>query len=44
VDDDFHKIGALLKNVNTSYVKFDDENEFLNLNTQNEYKLAMELS
>ncbi|OUR70555.1 molybdenum cofactor guanylyltransferase [Arcobacter sp. 31_11_sub10_T18] len=43
VDDDFHKIGALLKNVNTSYVKFDDENEFLNLNTQNEYKLAMEL-
>lgn len=43
VDDDFHKIGALLKRVNTSYVKFDDENEFLNLNTQDEYKLAMEL-
>jgi len=43
VDDDFHKIGALLKRVNTSYVKFDDENEFLNLNTQEEYKLAMEL-
>jgi len=43
VDDDFHKIGALLKRVNTSYVKFDDENEFLNLNTPDEYKLAMEL-
>ena len=41
VDDDFHKIGALLKRVNTSYVKFDDENEFLNLNTQDEYKLAL---
>ena len=43
VDDDFHKVGALLKMVNTSYVKFDDENEFLNLNTPAEYKLAMEL-
>jgi len=43
VNDDFHKIGALLKRVNISYVKFEDENEFLNLNTPEEYKLAMEL-
>ena len=43
VDDDFHKVGALLKRVNTSYISFDDENEFLNLNTPAEYKLAMEL-
>ncbi len=41
VDDDFHKVGALLKRVNTSYVKFDDENEFLNLNTPDEYEQAL---
>ncbi len=43
VDDDFHKVGALLKRVNTSYITFEDENEFLNLNTPDDYKLAMEL-
>ena len=43
VNDDFHKIGALLKRSNTSYITFEDENEFLNLNTPDEYKLAMEL-
>jgi len=43
VDDDFHKVGALLKRVNTSYITFEDENEFLNLNTPDEYKQAMEI-
>ncbi len=43
VDDDFHKVGALLKRVNTSYITFENENEFLNLNTPDEYKLVMEL-
>ncbi len=42
VDDDFHKVGALLKRVNSSYITFEDENEFLNLNTPDEYKKAME--
>lgn len=43
VDDDFHKVGALLKRLNTSYITFEDENEFLNLNTPDEYQKAMAL-
>ena len=43
VEDNFHKIGALLKRSNTAYISFEDENEFLNLNTPDEYQKAMEL-
>lgn len=43
VADDFHTIGALLKRSNTSYIPFEDENEFLNVNTPDEYKQAKEL-
>jgi len=38
-----HKLGFLLKSSNTSYVKFEDEKAFLNLNNPDEYKEALSL-
>lgn len=38
--EDIHKVGFLLKNVNTSTINFDDENEFINLNDKSEYNRA----
>ena len=41
---DNHKLGFLLKNSNTTYVNFEDEKPFLNLNNPQEYKEALHLS
>ena len=38
-----HKLGYLLKNVNTHYVSFSDETAFLNLNHPEDYKQALHL-
>jgi molybdopterin-guanine dinucleotide biosynthesis protein A len=40
---DNHKLGFLLKNSNTTFVNFDDEKPFLNLNHPHEYKEALSL-
>lgn len=40
---DIHKIGYLLKESKTQEVRFPNENEFLNLNNQEEYKKALSL-
>ncbi len=41
--DDNHKLGYLLKNSNTNYVQFENEEAFLNLNNPQEYKQALTL-
>jgi molybdopterin-guanine dinucleotide biosynthesis protein A len=43
LDEDNHKLGYLLKNSNTNYVKFDDEEIFLNLNKPQDYQEALKL-
>lgn len=40
---DIHKVGYLLKNMNTQYVKFSNDNEFINLNDKEEYSKAKSL-
>lgn len=40
---DTHKLGFLLKNSKTTYVKFENEEPFLNLNHPHEYKEALKL-
>ena len=40
---DNHKLGFLLKSSNTTYVEFEDEKAFLNLNHPHEYKEALTL-
>lgn len=39
--DDNHKLGLLLKNVNTTFVEFADETPFFNINHPDEYKSAL---
>jgi len=41
LDSDNHKLGYLLKNSKTTFVEFDDENIFLNLNHPHEYQEAL---
>ena len=41
---DEHKLGFLLKSSNTTFVNFDDEEPFLNLNHPHEYKEALKLT
>ncbi len=41
--DDNHKLGFLLKNSKTKYIEFQNNNEFLNLNNQDDYRLALSL-
>jgi len=43
LQDDNHKLGFLLKSSNTTFVNFDDEKAFLNLNHPHEYKEALKL-
>jgi len=43
LENNIHKVGFLLKNMNTSYVSFSDESEFINLNDKNEYSKARSL-
>ena len=40
---DIHKVGFLLKNMQTNYLSFEDENEFINLNDKDEYSKAISL-
>ena len=40
---DDHKLGFLLKSSNTTFVQFNDEEPFLNLNHPHEYKKALKL-
>lgn len=42
-NEDNHKLGYLLKNSNTTYVDFDDEKAFLNINYPQEYQEALQL-
>lgn len=43
LENDIHKVGYLLKNMNTKYLQFEDEDEFINLNDKNEYSRAKSL-
>ncbi len=43
LEDDNHKLGFLLKSSKTTYVNFDDEKPFLNLNHPHEYQEALTL-
>ena len=43
LENDNHKLGFLLKSSNTTFVNFDDEKAFLNLNHPHEYKEALKL-
>lgn len=40
IEKDIHKVGFLLKNANTTFIEFDDEDEFINLNDKDEYNRA----
>lgn len=41
--DDFHKVGFLLKELNSQIITFENEDEFLNLNNPDEYKKALNI-
>ncbi len=43
IDNDIHKVGYLLQRMNTKYIEFIDDNEFINLNEKEEYLRAKEL-
>lgn len=43
INNDIHKVGHLLKNMNTQYIKFPKDNEFINLNDKDEYSKAKTL-
>lgn len=43
IKNDIHKVGYLLKNSKTNYLNFEDDNEFLNLNTRDDYKKALDV-
>ena len=40
---DIHKVGYLLKNNNTKYIEFPNDDEFINLNNKDEYKKALSI-
>ena len=41
--DDIHKVGYLLKNNNTKYIQFQNDDEFINLNNKDEYEKALSI-
>ncbi len=43
IEEDIHKINFLIRNANTTYINFDDNTQFTNINTQDEYKKALKL-
>ncbi|RXJ85614.1 molybdenum cofactor guanylyltransferase MobA [Arcobacter sp. CECT 8985] len=43
LDDDFHKVGYLLNNLNTKIIDFFNDDEFINLNKPEDYKKALTL-
>ena len=40
---DIHKVNYLLKNNNTKYINFPDDDEFINLNNKDEYERALNI-
>jgi len=43
LEDDIHKVNYMLKNNNTKYIDFPNDDEFINLNNKNEYKKALKI-
>ena len=43
IEDDIEKVGYLVQNSNSTYVKFENENEFININTFEEYQEGLGL-
>jgi len=43
LEQDIHKIGYLIKQSHVQVVEFDNEEEFLNMNTKEEYEKALEI-
>ncbi len=41
--EDIHKVNYLLKNNNTKYIDFPDDDEFINLNNKEEYQRALNI-
>ena len=41
IDLDIHKVGFLLKKMNSKYIEFLNDDEFINLNNKDEYKRAL---
>ena len=41
--EDIHKVNYLLKNNNTKYIDFPNDDEFINLNNKDEYKRALSI-
>ena len=41
IKEDIHKVGFLLKTMNTKIVQFENDDEFINLNEKNEYEKAL---
>jgi molybdopterin-guanine dinucleotide biosynthesis protein A len=40
IQEDMHKINFLIRNVNTKYIRFTNEQEFINVNTPDDYSKA----
>ena len=43
LSEDIHKVNYLLKNNNTTYIDFLNDDEFINLNNKNEYERALSI-
>ena len=43
LDIDMHKVGYLLKKLNSKYIEFSNDDEFINLNNKNEYQKALNI-
>jgi molybdopterin-guanine dinucleotide biosynthesis protein A len=43
IQKDFHKLNFILKQTDTNYIKFEDEDEFLNMNNKEDYAKALSL-
>jgi molybdenum cofactor guanylyltransferase len=43
LSEDIHKVNYLLKNNNTNYIEFLNDDEFINLNNKDEYKKALNI-
>ena len=43
LEDDFHKVGFLLKNLSTKYIEFPKDEEFINLNRKEDYERAISI-
>jgi molybdopterin-guanine dinucleotide biosynthesis protein A len=43
INDDFHKLNFILKNIDTKYIQFESEEDFLNLNYKDDYQKALDI-